>query len=91
MADIRIYTTSYCAYCHLAKALLRSKQVAFEEIDCTRDPQVRQWLVEQTGLRTVPQVFIRDVPVGGFDELRELDEAGELDPILSGERMPAHV
>lgn len=91
MIDVRIYTTTYCGYCRAAKALLQRKGVAFEEIDCTEDPEARSWLVEQTGLRTVPQIFLAGVPVGGFDELSELDREGLLDPILAGEQPPPHI
>lgn len=91
MVDVRIFVTTYCGFCHAAKALLAKKGVPFEEIDCTGDPDTRRWLVEQTGRRTVPQIFIAGVPVGGFDELRRLDEAGELYPILAGERTPTPV
>jgi glutaredoxin 3 len=59
--------------------------VPFEEIDCTDDRATRNWLVEATGRRTVPQIFIGGVPVGGFDELRRLERAGRLDGILAGE------
>ncbi|HZS37756.1 MAG TPA: glutaredoxin 3 [Polyangia bacterium] len=90
MVDVRIYTTSWCPYCHSAKALLKKRGVAFEEIDAS-DPEQRRWLVEKTGLRTVPQIFIAGVPVGGSDELHALDRAGELVPILAGERPPPSV
>jgi glutaredoxin 3 len=82
--DVRIYTTSYCGYCTAAKSLLRERGVEFQEIDCSSDASVRQWLIEQTGQRTVPQIFLGDVPVGGFSELSALDRAGKLQPILAG-------
>lgn len=78
MKSVRVYTTLICPYCVRAKLLLRERGVAFEEIDVTRDPEARKWLVEKTGRRTVPQIFIGDEPIGGFDELRELDRSGEL-------------
>ena len=90
-ADVRIYTTTYCGYCTAAKMLLEQREVAFEEVDCTNDPATRRWLVEQTGRRTVPQIFIAGVPVGGCDDLHALDRAGELAPILAGERPPPSV
>jgi len=83
---VRIYTTTYCGYCYAAKSILRRKQVEFEEIDCTRDPETRRWLVEKTGRRTVPQIFFGEVPVGGHDELRAMERAGQLDAVLAGER-----
>jgi glutaredoxin 3 len=85
MADVRIYTTSWCGYCNAAKALLRARGVEYREIDCTDDPATRKMLIEQTGQRTVPQIFIGEVPVGGFSELRALDSAGTLSGILAGE------
>jgi glutaredoxin 3 len=85
---IRIYTTDWCGYCKRAVALLHKKGVAFDEIDATN---VRDWLVSATGRRTVPQIFIDGVPIGGHDDLVALDRAGELDRILAGERDPASI
>ena len=90
-AKVRIYTTSYCGYCRAAKALLGERSVQYEEIDCTDDGDTRRWLVEQTGQRTVPQIFIADVPVGGFSELSALDRAGRLAAILAGDEAPPSV
>ena len=78
MKPVRVYTTLICPYCVRAKLLLRERGIAFEEIDVTRDHEARMWLVEKTGRRTVPQIFIGDEPIGGFDDLRELDRSGEL-------------
>lgn len=79
-----MYTTLICPYCTRAKALLKAKGVAFEEIDVTRDHETREWLVKATGgRRTVPQIFINDEPIGGFDDMRALDLAGELDEKLA--------
>ena len=89
--DVRIYTTTYCGYCHAAKSLLKDRGVAFEEVDCTNDPETRKWLIEQTGQRTVPQIFIGGVPIGGFSELAALDRRGELRPILAGAAAPRSV
>jgi glutaredoxin 3 len=88
MVPVRIYVTEYCGYCRAAEALLTRKGVAFEAIDCTDDAETRRQLVEQTGRRTVPQIFIAGVPIGGYDELSELERDGELDGILAGERAP---
>ena len=90
-SDIRIYTTTSCGYCHAAKALLSQRGVAFKEIDCSSDPAMRKWLIETTGQRTVPQIFIGGVPVGGFTELSGLDRAGKLRAILAGEASPPSV
>ncbi|HXG53698.1 MAG TPA: glutaredoxin 3 [candidate division Zixibacteria bacterium] len=77
-----IYTTTYCPYCAAAKALLRSKQVEFEEIDVTADPERRAEMERLSGRRTVPQIFIDDLPIGGYDDARRLDAEGELDRLL---------
>ncbi len=90
-SEVRIYTTTYCGYCHAAKSLLRERGVAFQEIDCTDDAATRKWLIEKTGQRTVPQIFIADVAVGGYSELSALDRAGKLRAILAGEAAPPSV
>jgi len=77
-----MYTTTVCPYCIRAKMLLKDKGVAFEEINISGDDATRTWLVKATGRRTVPQIFINDEPIGGFDEMRALDQAGELDKKL---------
>ena len=86
MQKVIIYTTNYCPYCFGAKALLRSKNVEFEEIDVTDDPARRIEMERLSGRRTVPQVFIEGQPVGGFDDIRRLDAAGELDRLLKGSK-----
>ena len=82
MAKVVIYTTSYCPYCFGAKALLRSKNVEFEEIDVTDDPAQRAEMERLSTRRTVPQIFIDAHPIGGYDEARRLDATGELDRLL---------
>ena len=82
MADVTIYTTNYCPYCTRAKSLLTRKQVAFTEIDVTRDASKRQWLVQATGQTTVPQIFINGKSVGGSDDIHSLDRRGQLDDLL---------
>jgi len=77
-----IYSTPFCGYCAAAKTLLSAKGVEFQEIDVFSEPQRRQEMMELTGRRTVPQIFIGDRHVGGFDDLRALDTQGELDPLL---------
>ncbi len=77
-----MYTTTICPYCIRAKMLLKDKGVDFEEINISGDHETRDWLVKATGRRTVPQIFINDEPIGGFDEMRALDRAGELDKKL---------
>lgn len=84
MAKVEVYTTTYCPFCHRAKALLQSKGVAFEEIDVTDDPELRQKMVQLSGgRRTVPEIFINGRIIGGYDELHALDARGELDPLLA--------
>lgn len=75
---VRVYTTLICPYCVRAKALLRDRGIAFEEIDVTGDAERRAWLVEATGRRTVPQVLLDSEPIGGFAELLAMDASGEL-------------
>ena len=82
MVEVEIYTTPYCPYCHAAKALLKKKGAAYEEID-VQDPALRhQMMIRSSGRRTVPQIFIGDVHVGGSDDIHELDRRGALDPLL---------
>jgi glutaredoxin 3 len=82
MAEVKLYTTGYCPYCHAARALLEGKKVPFTEIDVTGDHEARARLARETGRRTVPQVFIDGEPIGGYDELSALDRAGRLDEML---------
>jgi glutaredoxin 3 len=82
MAHVAIYTTPACPYCVMAKRLMKDKGVAYEEIDVATDHDKRMWLVEATGQRTVPQVFIDGKPYGGYTDIAALDKKGELDPLL---------
>lgn len=83
MANVEIYTTPICPYCHRAKALLNKKGVAFTEIDVTDVIGARDEMVRRAGgLQTVPQVFIDGVHIGGSDKLAVLDRAGTLDRLL---------
>ena len=80
-----IYTKATCPYCHAAKALLKKKGAAFEEIGVDGDRAAQAAMAEKAnGGWTVPQIFIGDRHVGGCDDLYELDAAGELDPLLAG-------
>jgi glutaredoxin 3 len=83
MAEVIVYKTPHCGYCVRAGHLLRSKGVAFTEIDVSDDQAKRRWLHEVTKQRTVPQIFINGKPVGGFDELSQLNRSGELDRLLA--------
>jgi len=84
MAEVTIYTTSYCPYCRAATALLGDKGVSFTEIDVTGDAAARADLSRRTGRHTVPQVFIDGRSVGGYDDLAALERAGRLDELLKG-------
>ncbi len=85
MAKVDVYTTNYCPYCVRAKQLLDIKHVTYHEIDVTGDDAARMALVQKSGGRkTVPQIFINDVAVGGYDDLRLLEEQGKLDTMLAG-------
>ena len=84
MKQIRVYTSQICPYCVRAKALLKKKGAAFEETDISLDPAARQEMLAQSGgARTVPQIFIGDVHVGGCDDLYALEREGKLDPLLA--------
>jgi glutaredoxin 3 len=83
MARVQIYTTTYCAFCTRAKSLLKRKGIEFEEIDVTNDHELREKLVAMAGgRRTVPEIFIDGRIIGGYKELKVLDDAGELDKLL---------
>lgn len=83
MANIKMYTTAVCPYCINAERLLLSKGVGtIEKIRVDLQPELRLEMMEKTGKRTVPQIYIDEYHVGGFDELRALDVAGELDSLL---------
>jgi len=84
MPPVKMYTTGYCPYCVRAKALLQSKGVAaIEEIRIDTDPAQRDAMMQLTGRRTVPQIFIGSTHVGGCDDLIALDKAGGLLPLLN--------
>ena len=83
MPRVRIYTTPICPYCVRAKALLKKKGADFEEIDVFMDPDARAEMeAEAPGARTVPQIFVGNVHVGGCDELYALEKDGKLDTLL---------
>lgn len=84
MATVLVYSTRVCPFCVRAKQLLARKGVAYEEIDVTNDADLRMDMVNKAGgRRTVPQIFINDQHIGGFDDLYALDQKGGLDPLLS--------
>ena len=77
MKKVVVYTTRYCPYCNAAKDLLRSKKVAFEEIDVTDDDAMRDKLVQMSGQETVPQIFVDGKPLGGYQELAAYFSSGK--------------
>ncbi|MCF8203726.1 glutaredoxin 3 [Roseateles puraquae] len=83
MAPVKMYTTLVCPFCIRAKSLLKQRGVdEIEEIRVDLDPAERQSMMERTGRRTVPQIFIGDTHVGGCDDLIALDQKGGLLPLL---------
>jgi glutaredoxin 3 len=81
--DIVMYSTGWCPYCDRARGLLERKGVAFREVKVDEDATQRDIMLKRTGgRRTVPQIFVGDRHVGGFDDLYALDKAGELDKLL---------
>ena len=83
MPAITIYTTSSCPYCHQAKRLLKQKAMSFEEIDVGGRPDLREEIFQRSGgRRTVPQIWIGDLHVGGCDDLYALEASGKLDELL---------
>jgi len=84
VAKVEIYTSPFCGYCSRAKSLLKSKGVAFEEIDISVDAAKRAEMMQRAnGGRTVPQIFIDGKHVGGCDDLHDLDDAQKLDSMLA--------
>lgn len=83
-AHVELYTTGYCGYCRRAKSLLESKAVPYEEVRVDTDPARRGEMMERSGgRRTVPQIFINEQPIGGCDELFQLEREGRLDTLLN--------
>ncbi|KQI70055.1 glutaredoxin [Loktanella sp. 3ANDIMAR09] len=84
MPSVEIYTTPTCGFCHAAKRLLTSKGVAFQEISLAQQPEKRAEMMQRAnGGRTVPQIFVGEVHVGGCDDLYALEQAGKLDALLA--------
>ena len=84
MAKVTMYSTAVCPYCINAERLLKSKGVTeINKIRIDLAPDLRDEMMQKTGRRTVPQIYIDDRHIGGFDDLRALDLAGGLDPLLA--------
>lgn len=84
MAEITIYTRPFCGFCAQALALLRSKGVAFREIEAGFDPELRAEMTRRSGRHTFPQIFVGDTHLGDCEEICELEEEGRLDAALRG-------
>ena len=78
-----MYTTAVCPYCQMAERLLVAKGVVIEKVRVDLEPARRAEMMEKTGRRTVPQIYIGETHVGGYDDLAALDRAGKLDPLLN--------
>ena len=84
MTQIEIYTSPLCGFCHAAKRLLSQKGVEFAEVDVLQNPDRKPEMIKRAnGGRTVPQIFVGDIHVGGCDDLYELERAGKLDQLLA--------
>ncbi len=83
MKSVIVYTANLCPYCVMAKRLLDKKGAAYTEINVDSQPGLRQEMMEKTRRRTVPQIYIGDIHVGGFDDLYALDVKNELDDLLN--------
>lgn len=86
MANVTLYTSPLCGFCHAAKRMLSAKGVSFAEINVAADPDKRQEMMSRSGGgHTVPQIFIGDIHVGGYDDMATLERNGKLDPLLAAE------
>ena len=83
-----MYTTAMCPYCQMAERLLLAKGVVIEKVRVDLEPARRVEMMEKTGRRTVPQIYVGDTHVGGYDDLAALDRAGKLDPLLGSVAPP---
>lgn len=80
---VTVYGNRTCSYCGAARMLLTKKAVEFQDIVITDDPSLKEEMLERGGGHTVPQIFIGDTHIGGFEELCSLDKSGELDTLLA--------
>lgn len=83
LAEVEIYTSPFCGFCHRAKHLLDQKGVAYKEIDVFQVPGAKEEMISRSGRRTVPQIFIDGAGVGGCDEIHALERQGKLDSLLN--------
>ncbi|MBI2786344.1 MAG: glutaredoxin 3 [Legionella longbeachae] len=84
MAEVIMYGTGYCPYCHKARELLQKKNTSFTEIRIDLQPELRDEMMAKSGRRTVPQIFINGQHIGGCDDLYALEAQGKLDKLLRG-------
>jgi glutaredoxin 3 len=84
--EVVMYSTGWCPYCARARALFERKGIAFREIDIETDAELRAEMLTRSGRRSVPQIFVGERHVGGFEELYDLERSGELDSILQSEK-----
>jgi glutaredoxin 3 len=82
MTNVIMYSTAYCPYCIRARELLTRKNIAFHEIRVDDEPSKREEMIARSNRRTVPQIFINDKSIGGYDDLYALEDQGELDNLL---------
>ena len=85
MSKVVVYSSANCPYCVRAKELLDRKGIQYDEIRVDQDTNQRDFMMEKSGRRTVPQIFINDQPIGGCDDLYALEKSGELARLLAGE------
>jgi glutaredoxin 3 len=84
MSPVLVYSTRICPYCMMAKRLLQSKGVKYDEVLVDIDTARRDEMMQKSGRRTVPQIFVGATHVGGYEDLAALERAGKLDPLLNG-------
>ncbi|MGB5832475.1 MAG: glutaredoxin 3 [Thiohalocapsa sp.] len=82
MPSVQMYTTAICPYCVRARQLLERKGISYEEIRVDRDREQLRLMIRRSNRTTVPQIFIRDYHIGGYDDMSKLEEAGKLDVLL---------
>jgi glutaredoxin 3 len=85
MRTVTMYTTAYCSFCRMAENLLQVKGASIDRIRVDLEPARRMEMMSKTGRRTVPQIYIGELHVGGYEELAKLERAGRLDPLLRAE------
>ena len=90
MKKIEIYSKSWCPFCAMAKSLLQSERLQYQDIDVTNNIELEQEMNQRSGQYTVPQIFIDNKPIGGFDDLNRMTSTGELDRLLQASETVVH-